>query len=262
VFFSLLVTFTNKFGWVYEKKPTNKRYVLSTYSSFCIDIKAIERHIQYKEIVPMNKIKFDHVRTQLIAFLWKIINDWSFSLGSLVAYYLVLSLLPLLLAVFSISLMLFGGNVELQQIIRDRLVKAFPEQSLTELVDALQKSMKDQAWAIFIISLIVAIFGGSRLIIGIDDSLTIIYRIRERTILQQNIHAIKMLLIFIIFLPLIIVSSSVTAVLKEKEVFYYFLSTLSSGLFTFILFNLIYYYVPAREMKFRNTYVEHNFKIQ
>jgi uncharacterized BrkB/YihY/UPF0761 family membrane protein len=202
--------------------------------------------------------KLAQVRTRLSKFGWKIVYDWSFSLGSLIAYYLLLSLLPLILSIFSISIIIFGHNAALLQIIRDRLVKAFPQQGLSDIADALIASLEKQAWFIFTVSFIVAIFGGSRLIIGIDDALTIIYRVRERTILNQNIHAIKMLLVFIIFFPMIIITTSITALLDEHEVWYFFLSQLSSAILAFGIFNLIFYYVPNKDMHFKNTYVKVN----
>ena len=62
-----------------------------------------------------------------------------------------------------------------------------------------------------------------------------------------------MLLVFIIVMPGIIVSSSVLVLLKKNEMFYFFLITFLSGLFTFVLFHLIYYFVPQRNMSWSKT---------
>jgi membrane protein len=141
----------------------------------------------------VTKIKTD----KLTLFGWKIIYDWSFSLSALIAYYLLISLLPLILSMFAVVSLIFGDNIKFQNQMRDRLIKAYPEGGLNDVLNALLNSLSKQAGLVFIISFIISIFTGSRLFIGFDDVLTIIYRIRERTILDQNILAIKMILAFI-----------------------------------------------------------------
>jgi uncharacterized BrkB/YihY/UPF0761 family membrane protein len=196
------------------------------------------------------------VRTELAAFGWKILYDWSFSLGVIIAYNLLISLLPLILCLFAVSSLIFGDDLSLQKKISDRLIKAFPAQDLSNTLATLLQSLSNQAGLVFGITFVVSIFTGSRLLICIDDVLTIIYRIRERTILDQNFQAIKMVLIFIVFMPFIIISSSVPAVLMATEAWYSFITTLLSGLLMFILFCLLYYYVPKRKMAWKNVYVE------
>lgn len=202
------------------------------------------------------KQKFVEFRTKFLSFGWKLINDWSFSLSALIAYYLLISLLPLILCLFSVTYIIFAQDPYFLNTTRDRLTESFPDQNFADVVISLAKSISEQAVSVFIISFIVAIFAGSRLFIGIDDVLTIIYRIRERTILKQNIHAIKMLLVFIFLMPLIIISSSILALLQSNEKFYKFLTIFLSGIFIFILFNLIYYFVPKRDMNWSKMLVE------
>jgi uncharacterized BrkB/YihY/UPF0761 family membrane protein len=200
------------------------------------------------------KKELAEIRVHLSPFGRKIMNDWAFTLSALIAYYLLISLLPLILCIFSATLLIFGNDQQFLNATRDRLVDSFPDQNIADVVNTLAKSISDQATAVFIISFFIAIFAGSRLFVGIDDVLTIIYHTRERPILTQNIYAIKKLLVFIIFLPIIIISSSITALLREDETFYYILSILFSGLFTFIFFNLIFHFVPNRNMSWKNGY--------
>ncbi|UJR36500.1 hypothetical protein I4U23_029221 [Adineta vaga] len=200
------------------------------------------------------KTNLDRINGKLSLFAWKIIYDWSFSLAALIAYYLLISLLPLILSMFAVVSLVFGNDPKFQNRIRDRLVKAFPEQGLTDVIDALLHSLSTQAGLIFIISFVISLFTGSRLFIGFDDVLTIIYRIRERTILNQNILAIKMILAFVAIMPFIIIFSSVPAILEKHESFYQFLTTVSSGVFSFIFFQLIYTILPKRPMSWRQTW--------
>ena len=106
-----------------------------------------------------------------------------------------------------------------------------------------------------LVSFLVSVFTGSRLFIGFDDVLTIIYRLRERTILNQNILGIKMILAFITIMPFIIIFSSIPAIMEKHESFYQFLTTVFWGILTFIFFQLIYLILPKRRMNWRNTYV-------
>ncbi|CAF2550713.1 unnamed protein product [Rotaria sp. Silwood2] len=200
------------------------------------------------------KVNLKQFHVKLSLFGWKLIYDWSFSLAALIAYYLLISLLPLILSMFAVVTLISNNDINFQNQIRDRLIKAFPEKGLSDILDQLLNSLSKQAGLVFIISFIVSIFTGSRLFIGLDDVLTIIYRIRERTILNQNILAIKMVLAFITIMPFIIILSSMPAIMQKHESFYQFLTTVFSGLFSFIFFQLIYMIVPKRQMNWKHTW--------
>jgi uncharacterized BrkB/YihY/UPF0761 family membrane protein len=202
------------------------------------------------------KLNLKRINDKLSLFGWKIIYDWSFSLSALIAYYLLISLLPLILSMFAVVSLIFGSDPKFQNQIRDRLIKAFPGPGVSDVIDALLSSLSKQAGLIFLISSIVSIFAGSRLFIGLDDVLTIIYRIRERTILNQNILAIKMILAFITIMPFIIIFSSIPALMEGHESFYQFLTTAFSGLLSFIFFQLIYIILPKRQMNWKHTYIK------
>lgn len=205
------------------------------------------------------KPRLDLTKAHLSQFGWKIIHDWSFSLAVIIGYNLLVSLLPLLLSLFAIATLVFSPAV--LESIRTRLVQAFPNENLGQGVDTLLKSLSNQAGLVFFISFCISVFSGSRLLIAIDDSLTIIYRVRERPAVAQNIHAIKMLLIFIILIPVIIITSALPAIFISGEEYYQLGTTASSVLFVFILFELLYYYVPKRQMYLDNTYVKSFFYI-
>ncbi|CAF0956970.1 unnamed protein product [Adineta ricciae] len=134
-----------------------------------------------------------------------------------------------------IDRLIFADDVKAQQNIRDRLIQTFPEGTLSDDMAALFKSISNQA-------------------VCIDDVLTIIYRLRERTVIQQNIHAIKLLLAFLILMPILIISSSVSAVIITAETAYQAGSTLTSGILGFTIFELVYLYVPDRTMYWRKTW--------
>ncbi len=194
------------------------------------------------------KPKFDQFRSQLSPFGWKFINDWSVTLAALIAYYFLIALIPLIICVFSATILIFGNDSRILNKVRDRIETSFSDENVVEITDALANSISEQAITVLVISFIVAIFTSSRLFTGIDDVLTIIYRIRERTILNQNIHAIKLLLVFITIAIIIIICLSVPAFVTKNPTFYKFLTISLSGLFVFILFSFFYYFVPQRKM--------------
>ncbi|CAF1452858.1 unnamed protein product [Rotaria sordida] len=200
------------------------------------------------------KDNLKQIQAKLSLFGWKIIYDWSFSLAALIAYYLLISLLPLIVSMFAVVSLIFSNDTEFQNRIRDRLIKAFPEQGFSDVLDPLLDAFSKQAGSVFIISFVVSIFTGSRLFVGLDDVLTIVYRIRERTIINQNILAIKMVLAFVIIMPFIIIFASIPAILQKHESFYQFLITFFSCMFAFIFFQLIYMILPKRQMSWRHTW--------
>lgn len=208
-------------------------------------------------MLPNNrKVNFNRIHTKLSLFGLKVIYDWSFSLSALIAYYLLISILPLMLSMFAVVSLMSSNDIRFQNQIRDRLITTFPEPGLIQLLDTLLNSLSKQAGLIFAISFIVSLFTGSRLFIGLDDVLTIIYRIRERTIINQNFLAIKMILTFITIMPFIIIFSSIPAIMQKHELFYQSLTVTLSCVLSFIFFQLIYIIVPKRPMKWKNTYVE------
>lgn len=192
------------------------------------------------------------IRAQVVLFGWKIINDLSFSLSALLAYNILIALLPLILSMLAMASLVFRNDQAVMNFLRIRLKEVFPEQGVSEIVDALMTSLSHQAGIIFVTSFLVSIFTSSRLFVTLDDILTIIYRSPERSILNQNIHAIKMLLAFILITPFIIIISSIPALIKNNNIFYSLIISLSSGAVAFILISLIYYFVPERKMSWRN----------
>ncbi|CAF1475789.1 unnamed protein product [Rotaria magnacalcarata] len=194
------------------------------------------------------------IRRQLSLFGWKILYDWTFSLAALIAYYLLISLLPLAVSLFAVVSLIFNDREEFQKRMRDRLTVTFPERGFNDTIDSLFNSISKQAGVLFAVGFVISIFTGSRLFVGIDDVLTIIYRIRERTILDQNFLALKMILAFITITPFIILFSSVPAILESHQGFYQFLVIFTSCILSFIFIELIYVIVPKRQMRWKHTW--------
>lgn len=203
-------------------------------------------------VTSSTKERFDHIKSQLFKFGCKIMYDWSFSLASLISYYLLISILPMILSLFAMMSLIFGNDTEFLDKIRQQISETFPNQGFAEVIDALVKSLSKQAGLVFAITFIAAIFTSSRLLIGVDDILTLIYRLRERPVLKQNYHAIKLMLVFIIIAPIILIISVIPMVLGYNKTVMQLIVTLIRVIFSFILSTVLYYFVPPRQMSFRN----------
>src|SRR5581483_4200080 len=111
-----------------------------------------------------------------------------------------------------------------------------------------------------IISIIVALFTGSRLFILMENCFDLIYHQGPRTFIKQNIMAITMMLIFTVLVPLVILVSTVPAllsgVLKVSVPGYIVspLTVLGSLIVAWIFFEVIYVVVPNQKVSFRDSW--------
>lgn len=127
--------------------------------------------------------------------------------------------------------------------------------------------MKKEAGLLGIIGIIFAIFNGSRLFLFMEGCLDIVYHVRPRGILAQNLMAIMMLLLFVIMLPIAVVASAgpafVFSVLQKTPLsqiaginFLFSFGGILSGLIAaYIFFQVIYIVVPNQKISFRNSWL-------
>jgi len=64
-----------------------------------------------------------------------------------------------------------------------------------------------KARGIGILAIILATFNGSRLFVFIEGCLDIIYQVRPRAVVLQNVIALLMVLLFVILIPMMVVAS-------------------------------------------------------
>lgn len=124
---------------------------------------------------------------------------------------------------------------------------------------AFNQLSSDAGW-ILALGVIFALFGSSRLFVAIDQCMTIIYRLPERTLLRQNVLAFGMLFLFITLIPLMLTMSSAPSVLLSVipgggGQFGTFLGgMIVSFAIAFVLFESIYWLIPNKRMSFRTTW--------
>jgi membrane protein len=130
-------------------------------------------------------------------FYWKAFDDNLTGLAAMVAYNLLLSVLPLaLLALFIAGRVLQSGHVE--QSVLDDLRHLFPdseESSLKSLLEGLQ----DFSTRLGIAALIASVWIGASFWGALDTAFCRIYRMECRSWIQQKRFALAMLIVVLLF---------------------------------------------------------------
>src|SRR5205809_315953 len=89
------------------------------------------------------------------------------------------------------------------------------QQKTSGAKQTIQKDLSKNAGFLAIIAVLIAIFGGSRLFVSIENYFDIIYHTRPRDVIRQNIMALAMLLLFVILVPLMVFASSIPALVQS-----------------------------------------------
>jgi len=206
--------------------------------------------------------------TPLWQFWIKFNNDWSWNNAAGLAYNLLLSMFPLVIALLAI-LGLFLGRLDpaAYDATITRIAQIFPAVTSSQsIIKPALKQLTKNSGVLGIFAIVFAIFNGSRLFLFIQGCFDIIYHARPRGIIAQNVVSVVMLLIFVVLIPIMIVASAVPALvvsfLQKTSLgqlpgsgFIVGLSGILGGLISaYILFQVIYIVVPNQKISFRNSW--------
>jgi membrane protein len=190
-------------------------------------------------------------------FYWKAFDDNLTGLSAMVAYNLLLSILPLaLLALFVAGRILQSADVE-QHVLED-LRELFPDTAESTLTDLL-RGLQDFSTSLGIAALIASIWIGSSFWGALDTAFCRIYAVECRSWLEQKRFALAMLVVALLFsLATIVVPTLQSVVTSGAENLPFGLSDTPGLLFTvtlaaslLLLFGslcVIYWAVPNRPM--------------
>ena len=191
-------------------------------------------------------------------FAKKFYHDWSHHLTQALTFGLVTSVIPLGMLIIAII-----GNVigSLNPNARTQFIKhlqgILPPQILPAGItaSALQKFSQGSGILIFV-SVITAIFFGSRLFTLLEACFDIIYRVPQRPQKQKNILAIVMVLVFMVLTPLLVLSSIIpeqivsilqnTPLTSNMSMVNRIIGIITSLLVSFVLFEVMYTFIPNR----------------
>jgi membrane protein len=202
------------------------------------------------------------------AFFTKFSNDWTMNLqAGALAYNLVVAIFPILLALsllFGLVLGSLGSNV--QHLFITTVATVLPQGLGQGIVQQVLGRIQHAGGMLGLLTLVTAIFGGSRLFILMEDCFDLIYHLQPRPFLQQNLMALGMLLLFAILIPMMLLASSVpalllsllkTTVLSGIAGWPFLLSVLgilSSLLLSWVLFEALYIVIPNQHISFRDSW--------
>ncbi|HZO74504.1 MAG TPA: YhjD/YihY/BrkB family envelope integrity protein [Ktedonobacteraceae bacterium] len=205
----------------------------------------------------------------LVAFWTKFNNDWSWNNAAGLAYNLILAVFPIVITLLSILGFLLGTlDPGAYQSALDTITNS--SSSLAEakpIVAAAFQQVRKDAGLLGIIAVVLALFNGSRLFIFMEGCLDIIYHVRPRGFLAQNLLSILMLLLFVIIFPIAVVASAAPAfvfsLLQQTSLgqvpgsaLVFGLGGMLGGLIAwYMLFQVIYLVVPNQRISFRESWL-------
>ena len=111
------------------------------------------------------------------------------------------------------------------------------------------------------LGLLLALFSGSRLFITIENSLSVIFRLRPRDAIHQNIMAFSMVLLFVVLVPILFLASSASDAIAQalfqgaaNKPLARVLGLLTAFVVAGVLFGAIYIVVPNRPVHLKEVW--------
>lgn len=201
----------------------------------------------------------------LLRFWQKIGNDWVFNLSGMLAYNILMTMFPILLALLAIAgfiLNTISPGSE-QQLIR-AIANALPGGAAGTggvVAEVALNNLRRQAGVLFLIGVLASIFTGSRLFIAMENCFGVIFRLRGRNLIRQNLVAIGMLLLYMALVPILFLASIVpTAILNAIQasgagstvngLLFHVTGLIVAFVVALVLFSAIYIVVPNRPVRF------------
>jgi membrane protein len=191
-------------------------------------------------------------------FWTKLNNDWVFNLSGLLAYNFLMSLFPVLLVLLAAVGFTLGNLApQVQAELQLRIEQLLPGGA--EVFAAVTNQLSHSAKPLFVIGILTAAFTGSRLFIVLENCFGIIFRVRGRHFMQQNLMAFGMLVLYVVLVPVIALASVISATILTTftahahaatvTVLTYILSVLTWSASSLLLIGGIYVAVPNRSMR-------------
>jgi membrane protein len=218
---------------------------------------------QYKTAAVANSpSRWERWKRMLLDFWKKCSNDWIFNFSGLLAYALLMAIFPLFLVLLAIAgLSLNNLSPDALASLSKSLAATLPGTTGGAIVDAVLANLRRSTGWLFVLGLLLALFTGSRLFITIESALSVVFRLRPRDALHQNIMAFAMVLLFVVLAPILFLASSASDAIAQAL----FSSNANKalarvlGIFTaFVvaaaLFGAIYIVVPNRPVQWKEVW--------
>ncbi len=217
-----------------------------------------------------------HGVKSIMGFFNKFNNDWVMNFSSALAFNLITAILPILIALLGVAGLIVGHldpTAESQLI--GHIKQIFPSTGSSgssgtsgdAFIHLALTQLNHYAGFLVIVAILLAIFGGSRLFISMEGYFDIIYHVRPRNVIKQNVMAIVMMLVFIVLTFLMGIAASIPSAIQSIGHIIGLGPLLSNGfvnrilsiavslLVTWMLFEAILIVVPNQHISFRNSWL-------
>jgi membrane protein len=207
---------------------------------------------------------FHRARDYGLLLFNKFNNDTTMSLVAMVAFNVLTSVVPLILALITAIAVLPVVSNNLPELTAqiNRILPADLQKDAN--IAHLLTSIHSASRVLTLISIAGLLWGGMNLFSSIESAFAIIFRVKTRDIVPQKLMSLVMILLFVVLLPLSFVASIVlgTGTTALGKILPSRLSgpyTATLGILTalvalFILFVAIYTVVPNRRIAWRSTW--------
>src|SRR6266480_5677189 len=196
----------------------------------------------------------------LQAFFTKFSNDWSTTFAAALAYNLLMAIFPIAIAILAILGIVLGSLSHAEYIrLQGQILHTLPVNTPPSTVNSITNQLAKDSGILGIIAIVLALFNGSRLFILMEGIFGIIYHVRHRTVIKQNLMAFGMLLLFILLIPIMAFASAlptvVLSILPKNTLLAFLGGILGVFIASYILFQAIYMVVPNQHISFRNSWL-------
>ena len=190
----------------------------------------------------------------------KFSNDWSTTLAAALAYNLLMAIFPIAIAILAILGIVLGSLSHAEYIrLQGQILHTLPVNTPPSTVNSITNQLAKDSGILGIIAIVLALFNGSRLFLLIEGIFGIIYHVRHRTVIKQNLMAFGMLILFIVLIPIMAFASALPAVvlsiLPNNTLLAFLGEILGVFIASYILFQAIYMVVPNQHISFRNSWL-------
>lgn len=196
--------------------------------------------------------------TAFVSVSQKLSRDHVPKLAAMLAYYLLMALVPILVMLLSIFGMILDGLVpHAQQYLVQELSREVP--GARSLIALAQHRLIRGSLPLTLISTLVSAYFGARLFVTIEYCFDRIFRVPERHFLRKWLTGLGMLVLFVLVIPVLLVVSALPSFLSTRGMLVRFAPVhltalwvwlLSAGVswgMAFVLFLVIYAVMPNRK---------------
>jgi YihY family inner membrane protein len=206
--------------------------------------------------------RWERWKRTLLDFWKKCSNDWIFNFSGLLAYALLMAIFPLFLVLLAIAgLSLNTLSPDALASLSKSLAATLPGTTGGAIVDAVLTNLRKSTGWLFVLGLLLALFTGSRLFITIESALSVIFRLRPRDALHQNIMAFSMVLLFVVLVPILFLASSASDAIAQalfsgnaNKALARVLGILTAFVVAAALFGAIYVVIPNRPVHWKEVW--------